>query len=279
MLDRPTTLADRAAQLVWPRLGSNMPPPVTVAEDAARFEALLARCPVGGVVLFNGDARATPEALARLQEAAPFPLLVGSDVERGVGQQIRGATVFPHARAFAALGEEAEAALEEAARITAREALACGLHVTFAPVADVNRERHNPIIATRAYGDDAATAARLVRAYVRGCRAEGLLSVAKHFPGHGGTREDSHEALPVMPDDRATLEAADLPPFRAAIDEGAEGMMTAHVVFPALDPSGMPATASRPILVELLRDALGFEGVVVTDSLLMGAIRADEGGE
>src|SRR5690606_29638718 len=131
------SLREKAAQLMFPRIGSNMPPPVTVDEDLARVEALLERCPVGGLVLFNGSLPATPAALAALQRRSRVPLLVATDMERGVGQQVRGATVFPHAMAFGArVGgpAEAEAALEAAARAQAREALACGIHVTFAPV-------------------------------------------------------------------------------------------------------------------------------------------------
>ncbi len=274
---KPATLREKAAQLVFARIGSNLPPPVTVEEDAGRVAALLARCPLGGLVLFNGQIPQTPAALARLQARSPYPLLVATDMERGVGQQVRGATVFPHAMAFGALGEAAEAAVEASARAAAREALACGLHLAFCPVADVNRERRNPIIATRAFGEAPKTVARLVRAYVRGCHAEGLLATAKHFPGHGGTRQDSHEALPVVPDDRAALERTDLMPFRAAVEAGVDAVMTAHVAYPALDASRRAATASRPILHDLLRGDLGFRGAVVSDSLLMGAVRADPG--
>lgn len=259
------------------RIGSNMLPPVTVAEDAARVEALLARCPLGGLVLFNGQAAQTAQVLARLQAQSATPLLVAADIERGVGQQVRGATVFPHAMALAGLGSEAEAAVEATARATAREALACGLHLTFGPVADVNRDRRNPIIATRAFGTEPDGVARLVRAYIRGCHDEGLLTTAKHFPGHGATSQDSHEALPVVADTRDVLERADLPPFRAAIEAGVDAVMTAHVAFPALDPTRQPATASPPILNDLLRADFGFGGPAITDSLLMGAIRAAPG--
>lgn len=256
-----------------PRLGSNMPPPVKAADDLERVEALLERCPVGGLLLFNGTAEHTPEALAALQNAAPIPLLIGSDIERGAGQQLAGATVFPHAMAFGNMGEGAEEALREAARITAREARACGLHMSFAPVADVNRNPRNPIIATRAFGTETSAVARLASAYVEACRKAGLLTVAKHAPGHGGTSADSHAELPVVDDPAEVLEATDLPPFRAAIEAGVDALMTAHVAYPALDPEGRPATASPPILQGVLRERLGFEGVIMTDSLLMAPIR------
>ncbi len=272
------TLFEKAAQLVMVRLGSNMPPPVTVAEDAERVARLLERYPLGGLVVFNGTRDETPGVLAALQAHSPFPLLVGTDMERGVGQQLRGATVFPHAMAFSRLGDEAEDAVETAARIAAREALACGIHITFAPVADVNLDPRNPIIATRAFGSDPATAARLAAAYVRGARAEGLLTTAKHFPGHGNTAADSHAELPVVRSDRATWERTDAVPFRATLAAGTDLVMTAHLAYPALDPSGAPATASPRILRDLLRREMGFTGAVITDSLLMGAIRTDDSG-
>lgn len=250
-----------------------MPPAVTVEEDARRVEALLERCPLGGLVLFNGSAAETPQTLARLQARSRYPLLIAADMERGAGQALRGATVFPHAMAYSALGDAAEALVEASARTAAREALAGGIHVTFAPVADVNRNAQNPIIATRAFGNEPEPVARLVRAYLRGCQAEGVLAAAKHFPGHGSTSEDSHTELPVVKSTRAEWEATDCVPFRAAIEADVDLVMTAHLAVPALDESGRPATLSRPILHGVLREALGFRGPVITDSLLMGAIR------
>lgn len=274
--DRPATLFEQAAQLVMVRLGSNLPPPVPAEADAGRVAALLERYPLGGLVLFHGDRATTPGTLARLQARSRFPLLVAADIERGAGQQLRGATVFPHAMAFDAPGVTADD-LTATARVTAREALAGGLHLAFAPVADVNREPRNPIIATRAFSADPGRAARHVRAYLRGCRDAGLLTTAKHFPGHGNTRTDSHAALPVVPGTREELAATDLVPFRAAVEAGVDVVMTAHVAYPGLDPSGTPATASPRILRDLLRDEMGFRGVVVTDSLLMGAAPDSQG--
>jgi beta-glucosidase-like glycosyl hydrolase len=270
------SLREKAAQLLFPRLGSNLPPPVTAAEDAERFKNLLSECPVGGLVLFNGRFPDTRDALGALQRSSRVPLLVGADMERGVGQQIRGATVFPHAMAYASTGEDGERLLEASARMQAREALACGIHVTFSPVADVNRDPRNPIIATRAFSSDPHVASKLVRAFIGGCKTEGLLATAKHFPGHGNTSQDSHAEMPVVPSRRAELEAFDLAPFRAAIESDVDAVMTAHVVYPALDKEH-PATLSSGILRGVLRDELGFKGAVVTDSLLMGAIRNAQG--
>ncbi len=274
----PTALRDRAAQLVFARLGSNLPPPVPAAEDARRVAALLERCPLGGLILFNGHRDTTPGVMARLQRASRHPLLLGADIERGAGQQIEGATVFPHAMAFGALGEGGEAAAEEAARITAREARACGLHLAFAPVADVHLFAENPIISTRAFSSEPERAARLVQAFVRGCRAEGLLTTAKHFPGHGRTTTDTHAELPTVRAARAVLEEMDLVPFRAAIAAGVDAMMTAHVAFPALGTADAPATLAPSVLRSLLREEMGFGGPVITDSLLMGAVQGTHAG-
>jgi beta-glucosidase-like glycosyl hydrolase len=262
------TLEEKAAQLIFARLGSNMPPPVRVAEDVDRISALLERVPLGGLVVFNGSYPETPRTLEMLQRQCRTPLLVTADMERGVGQQIRGATVFPHAMAFSVAGKEL---LARAARVQATEALASGIHVTFSPVADVNRNPKNPIIATRAFGTDPAESAALVRTFIRGCRTEGLQTTAKHFPGHGNTSRDSHEEMPVVESSREELLEYDLVPFVAAIDEGVDLIMTAHVLFPALDPDH-PATLSKKILRDFLRDELGYTGTIVTDSLLMGAI-------
>lgn len=271
-LDPPRDLRERLAQLLMVRIGSNLPPILRAHEDEQRVAKQLSECPVGGLLLFNGVWPQVRETLDRLQAASPTPLLVASDIERGAGQQVAGLTVFPHQRAFVDL-DDAEAAIGEFCRLTAAEAHAAGIHVTFGPVADVNSDPRNPIIATRAFGDDPSRASELVAAYVRAAEAAGLASCAKHFPGHGDTHQDSHEAMPRVEASGDTLRARELAPFRAAIDAGVSMMMTAHVEYPALDPTGTPATLSRPILVDLLRGELGFEGVVCSDSLLMAGVR------
>ena len=274
MIEKPTSLYDKACQLVFARLGSNLPPTSTAEDDIERVEDLLGRCPVGGLILFNSQWPEARTTLARAQAASRFPLLVGADIERGIGQEVRGATLFPHAMAFGAVEEGAEALVEQSAKVTAREGRACGIHITFAPVADVNLTPKNPIIATRAFGDEPEGVARLVRAYLRGCKAEGMLATPKHFPGHGRTTADPHAEMPLVEASREELEETDFAPFRAAFEEGAELVMTAHVAFPALTGNGeTPATGSPQILKELLRDEMGFAGPVVSDSLIMGAVK------
>lgn len=280
MLNPPQTLREKAAQLVFVRLGSNMSPPIAAEDDAARVVSLMERCPIGGLVLFNGAWPQTARTLAALQEHSRYPLLVGADVERGVGPHVEGATTFPHARAFAALGGDAADAVHTFAQMTALEARACGIHWAFAPVADVNVNPANPIIGPRAYGDEPSMVRPLVEAFIQGAKAGGLLTTAKHFPGHGRTATDSHAELPVVTAARDELEQVDWPPFGAAIEAGVDSMMTAHVAYPALDPVRRPATSSSPILRDLLRGEMSFEGVVVSDSLVMeGAASPADAGE
>jgi beta-glucosidase-like glycosyl hydrolase len=265
-------LREKIAQFVFVRVGSNMPPVRTVEQDEEGVSRALADCPVGGLLLFNGGANAK-KSLERLQAASSIPLLVGSDIERGVGQQVRGCTVFPHAAAFDRLGADAESAVADYARALAREAREVGIHITFAPSADVNSNRRNPIINTRAFSEDTTRAAALTRAYIMAAETAGLYTTAKHFPGHGETERDSHDSLPSLPLTIEQLRARELVPFRAAIEAGCALVMTAHVAYPRIDSSGAPATLSPIILKDLLRSEMGFQGVVCSDSLLMAGVR------
>lgn len=221
---------------------------------------------VGGFILFGGEAGAVRDLTEELTRRAPHPLLIASDLERGAGQQFRGAAPLPPAAALGSLDEPATT--RRAGEITAREARALGVNWVYAPDADVDLEPENPIIGTRSFAADPGRAAAQVAAWVEGCREGGALSCAKHFPGHGRTVGDSHAERPLVDADRARLEE-DLRPFRAAVAAGVSSMMTAHVAYPALDPSGTPATLSAPILQRLLRGELGFEGMIVTDAIIM----------
>jgi len=225
---------------------------------------------VGGFIVFGGERGAVARLTRDLAAAAPHPLLLASDFERGAGQQIAGLTPLPPALALGSLGD---AAVAEAARITAREARDVGINWALAPVADLDVQPANPIVQTRAFGGDPVPVGAAVGAWVAACQAGGVLACAKHFPGHGRTTTDSHSELPVVAAPRETLEA-DLLPYRRAIGENVAGVMTAHVAYPALDPSGAPATYSPPVLDGVLRQRLGFGGLVVTDALIMeGALQ------
>ncbi|HEV2146938.1 MAG TPA: glycoside hydrolase family 3 protein [Longimicrobiaceae bacterium] len=232
------------------------------------------RLGVGGFILFGGEAEAVRALTAELHHRAPHPLLVASDLERGAGQQFRGATPLPPAAALGSLDEPETA--ERAGELTAREARALGVNWIYAPVADVDLETENPIIGTRAFGTEVERVAAQVAAWVRGCARGGALSCAKHFPGHGRTVGDSHIERPCVDAPRDALEQ-DLRPFRAAVAAGTDSMMTAHVCYPALEPAGFPATLSPRILGGLLRREMGFDGLVVTDALIMEGLVEDMG--
>jgi len=210
--------------------------------------------------------------LNRLQEDSKLPLLVAGDFERGVlPAHLFGTTIFPHAMAFGAAGNLAYA--EEFGRITAQESRALGVHWNLFPVADVNSNPSNPIIGTRAFGANPEQVGDLVAAYIRGARANGMLTTAKHFPGHGNTTTDSHVEVPVVNDDLEHLQAVDLPPFQKAIGAGVDAVMTAHVRVLTLDPDpSRVATTSPAIVTSLLKNRLGFKGIVVTDALDMSGL-------
>ena len=267
-LRRPA-FRERLAQLMIVRIGSHDPPVRTVEQDFDRLSSLMEKCPIGGLAVFHGSAEHTPGVLADLQATSKYPLLVGADIELGVGQQLRGHTLFPHAMAFDRLGPEAPAAVEAFAELTARLARANGIHVSFSPVADVNNEPRNPIIATRSFGSEPQRVAELVTAFLTGSRRGGVLATAKHFPGHGNTRDDSHHKLPVVDCSKEQLEACELIPFRAAINAGVPLIMTSHVYYPAWDKNVLPATLSRNIVTGLLRNELRYQGAVISDSMLM----------
>ena len=190
--------------------------------------------------------------------------------------RIAGATRFPRAMALGAAGDE-QLALE-AGRITAIEGRAMGVHVNFAPVADVNNNPRNPVINTRSFGEDPARVGALVAAYVRGLQQGGMLATIKHFPGHGDTETDSHLGLPIITHPRDRLEALELLPFRAGLAAGAGAVMVAHIELPALDPEKAPATFSRAVVTDLLRRDLAFDGLIVTDAMKMDAITRDAAG-
>jgi beta-glucosidase-like glycosyl hydrolase len=228
---------------------------------------------VGGFVLFGGERGAMRTLTRDLQSAAADRLLIASDIERGAGQQVRGLTPLPPLLALAAMGE---AAVREAARLTAREARDVGITWALAPVCDLDIEPQNPIVQTRSLGTDAFEVAELAAAWIQDCQDEGVLACAKHFPGHGRTTLDSHATLPVV-DAGRELER-DLMPFRRAVASGVAAVMTAHVAFPAWDSAGVPATHSHLLLHELLRRDLFHAGLVVTDALIMeGALAAGAG--
>ena len=221
---------------------------------------------VGGFIVFGGTVESVRRLTADLFRRAGRPMLIAADLERGAGQQVAGLTEFPPPLALAAL--EDAAVVRWAGAVTAQEARAVGINWVFAPVGDLDVLADNPIVQTRAFGGDPNRVASLVRTWIEGCQDAGALACAKHFPGHGRTTVDSHIALPVVSESADTLRDSDLLPFSIAVECGVASMMTAHVAYPALDASGLPATISAPIMAEL-RGRLRFDGLVVTDALIM----------
>ncbi|MCR4427353.1 MAG: beta-N-acetylhexosaminidase [Firmicutes bacterium] len=235
---------------------------------------------IGGVVLLGrniSDPFQTACLANSLQEVAasrrvPIGFLISIDQEGGaVVRMTSGVTVFPGNMALGAVGSSDLA--RAAAAAAAREMLACGINMNLAPVLDVNCNPRNPGIGTRSFSADPRVAAELGAAAVEGCQGEGVIATAKHFPGKGDVTVDSHIELPTVAHPMNRLAEVELAPFRAAIDRGVDVVMTAHVAFPAIEPEpGLPATLSKRVLTGLLRDDLGFKGVVITDDMLMGAI-------
>ncbi|MCX5596631.1 glycoside hydrolase family 3 protein [Streptomyces phaeochromogenes] len=251
--------------------------------DAAE---LLAKYRVGGIIYF-GWAHNTrdPHQIADLSNgiqkaslAQPrgLPVLISTDQEHGIVARVgKPATLFPGAMALGAGGSRTDA--RTAGRIGGAELRAMGVRQDYAPVADVNVNPANPVIGVRSFGADPQAVAGMVAAQVKGYQSAGVAATSKHFPGHGDTETDSHYGFPVIEHTEAQWAELDAPPFRAAIAAGIDSIMTAHIMVPALDPSGDPATLSRPILTGILRERLGYDGVVVTDSLGMEGVRTKYG--
>jgi beta-glucosidase len=230
---------------------------------------------VGGIILLGGSAAEIALRTQQFQEWAKIPLLICADVEEGVGQRLSGATWFPPPMAIAAIAQtDLQTACrlsEQMGKTTAQEGLAIGLNWILSPTVDVNNNPDNPVINVRAFGETPEIVSALTTAFIRGVQSQGALTVAKHFPGHGDTATDSHLELPVILHDRHRLDQIELPPFKAAIAAGIDAVMSAHLQIPALDDQA-PATLSQPVLTGLLREELGFEGLITTDALIMGAI-------
>ncbi|PRX41308.1 beta-N-acetylhexosaminidase [Planifilum fimeticola] len=245
------------------------------------FKEVIEKYHVGGVIYFNWtdnigtpiDAKQVNALSNGLQKIAmkqrmQIPLFISTDQEGGlVARVTEPATVFPGSMATGATRSVQYAG--KSAEIMARELKSLGINMDLAPVLDVNVNPANPVINVRSFSEDPDLVSKMGVAQVKGFQGQNIVATAKHFPGHGDTDVDSHYGLPIIHHDRETLEKVDLKPFRAAIDAGIDAIMTAHIVVPALDDSGLPATLSKPILTDLLRREMGFDGLIITDSLGM----------
>jgi beta-N-acetylhexosaminidase len=263
------TVRQRVAQLVMPWISGASP-----SADAVELQRTLGWVgsgEVGGLIVSRGTPPALAAKLNAAQARARVPLLVVSDLETGPGMRLTGGTDFPPAMAFGAADDLALA--REAGRVTGIEARAVGIHMTLGPVLDVNSNPRNPIINVRSFGERPELVARLANAWIEGARESGLLAAGKHFPGHGDTEVDSHVGLAAIRGDAARLEALELVPFAAAIDAGMAGMLVGHIALTGVEGADAPPASLSPWAIDaLLRRRLGFEGLVFTDALNMGAV-------
>ncbi|WP_421657539.1 glycoside hydrolase family 3 protein [Leptothermofonsia sp. ETS-13] len=243
--------------------------------DTETLRRWLQELGIGGVILLGGSAAEIALRTQQLQGWAKVPLLIAADVEEGVGQRFSGATWFPPPMALAAIAEKnlllAKHYAMQMGTAIAKEAQAIGLNWVLAPVVDVNNNPDNPVINVRAFGSTPEIVSDLAIAFIQGAQHHPVLTAAKHFPGHGDTATDSHLDLPVLNHSLERLYQVELPPFRAAIAAGVDAVMSAHLQIPAFDPD-YPATLSHRVLTEELRQTLEFDGLIVTDALVMGAI-------
>ncbi|MUL39971.1 glycosyl hydrolase [Streptomonospora sp. PA3] len=248
----------------------------TTAEESAD---LVSAYHPGGLIYFPENLNG-PEQIARMsnglqqtaaETGAGVPLFLGIDQEQGMVARLPVGTRFPDAMAVGATRDTAHA--RALARATAEELTALGINLDYAPVADVNTNPDNPVIGIRSFGSDPDLVADMATAEAAAFSEGGVVPVVKHFPGHGDTDVDSHTGLPVIEKSRAEWEKEDLPPFRAAVDSGVDAIMTAHVLMPALTDSGEPSTLSPDVVQGILREELGYDGIVTTDALNMEGVR------
>jgi len=273
------TLRQEVAQMVMPRLDG-------MKLDDSRYLSKvqeLIQAGIGGFILFGGTFERTPYHLREVQSLAEIPLLIASDVERGLGQQLAGGTRFPNQRAVAAAIDRRSRKdinlLDSMLAAVRLETRAAGVHAVFSPVVDVNNNPANPIICTRAFGDEPDIVSWFGSRYIKqlqkpsaGGRID-VIACAKHFPGHGDTDQDSHTVLPVIHGNKSRLNRIELPPFRQAVRDGVGMVMVAHLLVPALEPE-KPATFSKKTVTALLREGMEFNGLIVSDALDMGALAA-----
>ncbi|HSD26141.1 MAG TPA: glycoside hydrolase family 3 protein, partial [Vicinamibacteria bacterium] len=269
------SLAEKAGQMIGVRATGLYRNPAST--EALRLLDQVRRLEAGTVVVFDSEVDSLPRLLNDLQAEADLPLLVAADMERGMSFRIRrGVVPLPFAMAVGAT--RSEDAARFMGEVAAREGRALGIHWAFAPVADVNNNPGNPVINIRSFGEDPDLVARMSAAFVAGARSGGLLTTAKHFPGHGDTAVDSHLQLATVDGDRARLDSVELKPFRAAVEAGVDWVMLGHIAVPALDETGTPATLSHPI-VGVLRKQMGFRGLLVTDGMDMAGVKPAWTGE
>lgn len=274
-------LREKIGQLIMPWVGGEYAP--VGSPEYEQVRKWVDDDKVGGLVLSIGMPLSYAAKLNEMQRRSALPLLIASDMENGAGMRMGniyafpsllpqgGGTVFPPVMALGATRSEDLAF--KLGQVLGREARAVGVQINFGPVLDVNSNPLNPIINTRSFGEDPASVSALATAYIRGSRSAGLMTTGKHFPGHGDTGTDSHIDLPTITADRDHLNRVDFPPFKAAISEGIDGIMTAHIAVVGVEGANAPpATLSPLFMTQVLRDELGFRGLLFTDAMTMGGV-------
>ena len=257
---------EKIAQLIVEAIDSKESPELRARQEGWIREGL------GGLIVMDDGLADNIQMINELQTLARIPMLVSIDGEWGAAMRYYEYAAFPRAMQLGALTDPA--LVEEAGRVIGEELRDLKIFANYAPVVDVNNNPGNPVINTRSFGENPAKVAEMGAAYMRGMQGAGVFGSAKHFPGHGDTDVDSHKGLPVLLFDRARLDSLELVPFRRLIDEGVAMVMVGHLSIPALDPTGTPASISKPIVTGLLRKEMGFDGIIITDALGMDGLAA-----
>lgn len=257
---------EKIAQLIFEAVESREDPALRARQEGWIREGL------GGLIVMDDVLADNLQMINELQALARIPMLVSIDGEWGAAMRFYEYAAFPRAMQLGALADPA--LVEAAGRVIGSELRDIKIFANYAPVVDVNNNPRNPVINTRSFGENPWKVAEWGAAYMRGMQAAGVFGSAKHFPGHGDTDVDSHKGLPVLLFDRARLDSLELVPFRRLIAEGVAMVMVGHLSIPALDSTGTPASLSKPIVTGLLRNELGFQGVIITDALGMEGVAA-----
>lgn len=267
ILPNQLTLRQATAQCIMPRISADK----FFSDELYRNQARqLVVEGIGGFCVFSGTLTETEKMLRELQQLAKIPLLFSADFEHGLPMRLEGGTSFPHAMALGKTGNLP--VIFRVAQSIAREAKAIGIHWNLAPVCDINSNKQNPIINIRAFGESPEIVGKCAESYVSGTQSEKVLASAKHFPGHGDTDVDSHLNLPTLNFDAERLRNFEFEPFRRTISAGVQSVMIGHLSVPSLDESGLPASLSFRTMSKILREELGFNGLIITDALDMKAI-------
>ncbi|HLG32281.1 MAG TPA: glycoside hydrolase family 3 N-terminal domain-containing protein, partial [Ignavibacteriaceae bacterium] len=263
------SLDDKCAQMIMPAVYRE---DIDTSSDGyKKIKALVKDRKIGGLILFQSGLIEQASFINEIQATADIPLLISSDYERGLGTRVDNATEFPHAMALGSTHNSSFAF--EMGKAIAMECRIFGVHWNFAPVADINNNPLNPVINIRAFSEDLNEVSEFVKAFIDGSKNTRILTSAKHFPGHGNTEIDSHYDLPRINGDADYLKSNELKPFQEAIDAGVHSIMIGHLEVPSLDPiPGTPSTLSKPIITQLLKNEMGFDGLIITDAMNMEGV-------